>query len=124
MAKPAKKQVKKAEYKGYHKINLSKEDELIFPQWAQENPYGFEDLGRLVDNGYKVSFGWDAYHEGYVASMYCTSAKMEWAGYTLTAWAEDVVTAYYVLMYKHFVIAKEVWEIAPERAERGTSSFG
>lgn len=124
MAKTPKKQVKKAEWKGYHKVNLSKEQEQAFAQWASENPYGMEDIERLVDLGYKVSFGYDDYHQGFTASMYCTQAKMAWAGYTLTAWAGDMVTAYYVLMYKHFEICKGEWDIAPERSESQSSSFG
>ena len=124
MAKAQKKQVKKAEWKGYHKVNLTKEQEEAFPIWAQEHPYGLEDVERLVDLGYKVSFGYDDYHQGFTASMYCTQAKMAWAGYTLSAWAGDMVSAFYVLMYKHFEICHGEWEIAPERSERQSSSFG
>ena len=118
------KPVKRAEWKGYHKVNLDKADEALFVAWMRENDVRFEDIGILCNNGYKVSFGWDDYHEGVSASLYCTSAKMEWAGYTLTAWAGDVETAVKLLFFKHFILCQEKWEIAPEKVDKGTSSYG
>lgn len=124
MAKAQKKQVKKAEWKGYHKVNLSKEDEVLFIAWAEVNDFDLTWLEHWAEAGYKCSFGYDDYHQGYTAAMYCTQAKMEWAGYTMSAWAGDMVTAFKLLMYKHIVMCGEVWEVAPERSERQSSSFG
>lgn len=124
MAKSQKKQVKRAEWKGYHKVNLDKADEALFEAWQQENEVRFEDLGILANNGYKFSISWDDYHEGVSASLYASSAKMEWAGYTLTAWAGDVDTAVKLLFFKHFMLCREKWEIAPDKADKGTSSYG
>lgn len=124
MAKAQKKQVKKAEWKGYHKVNLDKADEILFETWRADNHVRLEDIGILLNNGYKFSLTWDDYHEGVSASLYCTQAKMAWAGYTLTAWAGDPDTATELLFFKHYVLCREVWEIAPEKADKGTSPYG
>lgn len=115
---------KKAEWKGYHKVNLDKADEVLFEQWRETNDVQISDFDVLCNNGYKVSVSWDDYHEGVSASLYCTAAKMEWAGYTLTAWAGDTETAIKLLFFKHYVLCQEHWEIAKEKADKGVSSYG
>lgn len=124
MAKAFKKTVKKAEWKGYHKVNLSKEDGILFESWKETNPIELDHLGILANNGYKFSLGWDDYHQGISASLYCTQQKMDWAGWTLTAWAADPETAIQLLFYKHYVMCGEVWEVAPERSENQGASYG
>lgn len=117
-------QPKKAEWRGYHRVNLDKADEALFEQWRGENVPTFADLDILANNGYKFAVSWDPYHEGVSASLYCTDAKMEWAGYTLSAWAGDTETATQLLFFKHYVLCREHWEIAPEKADKGTSPYG
>lgn len=124
MAQQKRKQPKKAEWKGYHKINLTPADELAFEVWRGENKPTWGWLGILANNGYKFSVSWDSYHEGVSASLYCTESKMEWAGYTLSAWAGDVDTAVELLMFKHYAMCSERWEIAPDKRESQTSSYG
>jgi len=124
MARSQKKQVKKAEWKGYHKINLTPEHELLFEAWKGKMDIQLTDFEPLCNNGYKISFQWDDYNQGVSASLYCTAAKMEWAGYTLSAWAGDLETAIKLLFYKHFVMANETWEITKDVSNRGTSSYG
>jgi len=116
--------VKKAEWKGYHKVNLSVEDGVTFDAWRVSQHVQFSDLDILANNGYKVSFSWDAYHEGVSASMYCTDAKMEWAGYTLSAWAGDVESALLLLFYKHYIMCEERWEIAPDKPNKDVLPYG
>lgn len=124
MAKPQKRQVKKAEWKGYHKVNLSKEQESAFEIWSSQQNILLSDIDILCNAGYKMSLSWDDYHSGISASLYCTQAKMDWAGYTLSAWASDVDTAIKLLFYKHYTICCEVWDVAEERTERSHSKFG
>jgi hypothetical protein len=124
MAKAASKKPAKAEWKGFHNVNLSKDDEVRFLAWQQENIVGMPHLEFWATNGYKVSFDFDAYNEGCRASLYCTMAKMEWAGYTLSAWAEDMQTALNLLCFKHEVMCKGTWEVAKDNPKKGTSSFG
>lgn len=119
-SKPA----KKAEWKGYHKVNLSKEQEAHFEVWATTQEVQITDLDVLCNAGYKFSLSWDDYHQGVSAGLYCTQAKMDWAGYTLSAWAAEANTAIKLLFYKHYILCEEVWDIAEERTERQHSKFG
>jgi len=114
----------KAEWKGFHNVNLTKEDETLFLAWQQENVVGMPHIEFWATNGYKVSFDFDAYNEGCRASLYCTMAKMEWAGYTLTAWGEDMQTALNLLTFKHEIMCKGNWDVAKDVTSKGTSSFG
>jgi len=124
MAKSQTKKPLKAEWKGFHNVNLSKEDEVAFLAFRESEISWDEWLSHFTDNGYKTSFDYDAYNEGFRASLYCTQAKMEWAGYTLSAWAADVTTAFYLLIFKHHVMCKDRWEVAKDNRNKGTSSFG
>ncbi len=118
------KAVKRADWKGYHNVNLTKQQEVDFTSWAEGETVAWEHMGILCNNGYKFSLNWDDFHGGVSASLYATSAKMEWAGYSLTAWAGDVETAVKLLFYKHYVLCLEVWEVAKDHPERQHSSFG
>lgn len=124
MAAKKKQPVKKADWKGFHNVNLSAEDEVLFEAWSKENVVGVNWIQSLADDGYKVSFDWDAHNEGFRAGLYATSAKMAWAGYTLTAWAEDAQTALNLLCYKHYVMCNQVWETAKDKPNKGTSKYG
>lgn len=124
MAAKKSKPVKKAEWKGYHKVNLSKEQENEFDAWEVSQTIQITDFDVLCNAGYKLSISWDDYHQGVSASLYCTQAKMDWAGFTLSAWAAEANTALKLLFYKHYVICEEVWDIAEERSERTHSKYG
>lgn len=116
--------VKPAEFQGYHKINLTQEQNDVFErEYANLSPR-MEDIDILVNNGYKLSFSWDDYNSGVSASLYAKNQKMEWAGYTLSAWAGDAQTALNLLLFKHFVVAKEQWEIVKKEREGSSSKWG
>jgi hypothetical protein len=115
----SKKQVKKAEWRGYHQVNLTAEDDAAFDAWLETVTEEFPWLDHLADDGYKISFSFDSYHSGISAALYCTQEKMAWAGYSLTAWGENSREAYLMLCYKHFVMCNQIWEVAanvPEKA--------
>lgn len=122
----AKKQktVKKADWKGYHKVSLTREQDAQFDVWALANPLDWSWVDHYADQGYKISFNFDEYHSGISAAMYCTQEKMAWAGYSLTAWGETAVEAFQMLLYKHIVICGEVWEVAPNVSERSYAKRG
>lgn len=124
MAKAQNKPVKRAEWKGFHNVNLTKVNETEFEAWRLENAAGMNWIQSLADDGYKVSFDWDSRNEGFRAGLYATSAKMAWAGFTLTAWAEDAQTAFELLCFKHYVLCNQVWETAKDVSNRGTSKYG
>lgn len=119
MSKP-----KRVDYKGFHNVNLTKEDESLFEAWREENVTAFNWIEALADEGYKVSFNYDAYNEGFKASLYAESAKMAWAGYTMTSWAGDIQTAFDLLCFKHYVMCKQDWDVARDVSKRNTSNYG
>lgn len=124
MAKTQKKPVKKAEWKGYHKISLTREQDADFDAWALANPLDWSWIDHYADQGYKISFNFDEYHSGMSAAMYCTQEKMAWAGYSLTAWGETAIEAFQMLLYKHIVICGEIWDVAPNVSERSYAKRG
>ena len=119
ISKPA-----KAEWKGFHNVNLTKENEVAFLEFRNSEISWDKWLTYFVDNGYKVSFDYDPYNQGFKAALYCTEKKMEWAGYTMTAWAADITTAFYLIIFKHDVMCEGRWEVAKDVTNKGTSSFG
>jgi len=122
--KAKKRPAKKAEWKGYHKVNLTDGMAKDFEKWRVDQRVQISDFDALCNNGYKISFSWDDYHEGVSASLYCTQQKMAWAGYVLSAWAGDIETAILLLFYKHYVICEEEWDIAPDVVDKGLSPYG
>lgn len=124
MAKSQTRQVKKAEWKGYHKINLTKEQNELFEDQYISRAVPFTDFDILVNNGYKLSVSWDSYNHGVSASLYAQDKKMEWAGYTLSAWAGDAETALKLLLFKHYVVANQQWEVVKTEREGSSSKWG
>jgi hypothetical protein len=118
------KPVKKAEWKGYVKVNLTVEQDKEFDKWTETVTDTFAWMDTLVNDGYKLSFNYDNYHTGVSAGLYAGDAKMEWAGYSLTAWGENVEEAYLMLCYKHFVICNQMWEIPPDLPEKSYKKRG
>ena len=110
MAKAQKKQVKKVEWKGYLRVNLTSEQDVAFDVWKQSQKIQLSDLDILLNNGFKFGLSWDAFHDGVTASFTANDAKLSYAGYVLTAWDADVESAMLLLFYKHYVICEEDWE--------------
>jgi len=116
--------VKKAEWKGYHRVNLNKEQEADFTAWASSQAIQISDFDVLCNAGYKLSLSWDDYHQGVSAALYCTQAKMDWAGFSLSAWAGDCETALKLLFFKHYILCGEIWDVAKDQSERQHGVFG
>lgn len=118
------KSAKKAEWKGYHKINLTREQNELFEGQYASRSVPFTDFDILVNNGYKLSISWDNYNGGVSASLYAQDQKMEWAGFTLSAWAGDAETALKLLLFKHYVVAEQRWEIVKPEREGSSVKWG
>jgi len=124
MAKAQQKKVAKADWKGYHKINLTNEQTKEFEDDYLPKEITLSEFDILINNGYKFSLNWDSYNSGVSASLYAADKKMDWAGYTLTAWAGDAETATKLLLYKHYIVALGQWEIVKPEREGSSSKFG
>jgi hypothetical protein len=106
-SKPPKNSV---EWKGYLRVNLTREQEAEFDVWFPTQTILLSDCGILCNNGYKFSLNWDKFHDGVSASLYANNEKLARCGWTLTAWAPSVEEAIGLLFYKHYVICEEDWE--------------
>lgn len=124
MAKAKSTKVKSAEWKGYHNVNLTAEQNQDFEDHHLQSPVGWDEIGILANNGYKFSVDWDDNNSGVKASLYAKNAKMDWAGYTLTAWAGDAETATKLLLYKHYVVCQQQWEVAKDHRAGASLKWG
>ena len=108
----SKKATKKTEveWKGYLRVNLTEEQEKHFDVWFPTQAIQLSDLDIVCNNGFKFSLSWDTFHNGISAALYAKDAKLAWAGWTLTAWADNVEEAMGLLFYKHYIICEEDWE--------------
>jgi len=106
--KPIKKT--KVEWKGYLRVNLTEGQEKDFDVWFPTQSIQVGDVGILCNNGFKFSLAWDDFHNGVSASLFANDAKLAWAGWVLTAWADSVEEAVALLFYKHYIICEEDWE--------------
>lgn len=101
---------RKVEFKGYLRVNLTDEQDAHFERWAEAQVIQLSDFDILVNNGFKVGFSWDSFHDGVVASLFANDPKLAWSGWILTAWDADVESAIKLLFYKHYIICEEDWE--------------
>ena len=122
--KATQKRPPKVEYKGYLSVNLSAEQDADFDSWLSASPDVFTFLFAEILLGYKLSFSEDEFNDGYSASFYAKSAKLPWAGWTLTAWAGSVGEAAALLWYKHHNIANKDWEQFTGRPAKSHSKRG
>jgi hypothetical protein len=112
------KRTPKVEWKGYLRVNLTPEQDANFDKWFPTQSIQLADVGILANNGYKFSIAWDDFHDGVVASLYASSPKLSWPGWTLTAWAPSVEEALSLLFYKHYIVCEEDWERFTDVVER------
>ena len=122
--KTAKKKAPKVEFQGYLSVNLSAEQDADFDAWLGGSPDVFNWLFEELLLGYKMSFAEDEFNDGFSVSLYAKSAKLPWAGWTLTAWAGSVEEAAALLWYKHHRIANRDWEQFTGRPAKSHSKRG
>jgi hypothetical protein len=124
MAKAKVHAVRKVEWQGYLRVNLTKEQEAAFDLWFKEADIQIGNLGNMANAGYKFSCSWDDFHDGVSASFFAASPKLAWSGWSLTAWAQSVEEAVGLLFYKHYVVCDQDWEHFKDVVERTHSTRG
>ena len=124
MAKTQKSKSPKVEWKGYLRVNLTEEQDRHFDEWRPSQVIQISDFDILCNNGFKISFVWDEFHHGVSASLFAGDVRLSWAGWVLTAWAEDVESALELLFYKHYVVCEEDWEHFTDVVERSNRKRG
>lgn len=124
MASKANKRPPKIEYRGFLRCNLSKEQVEQFKAWYETRPDVWSVLEEVIDEGYKLSIAEDTFNDAYQASLYCNTKKLDWAGWTLQAFAGTADKALALLFFKHWFVLDKNWEAIIERPEKGHQEFG
>lgn len=122
--KTPRKRAPKAEFKGYLNVNLSSEQDAEFDAWFESKPDVLFLLFDLIDFGYKVSFQEDEYNDGLQVSLYAKSTKLDWSGWTLSAWAGDLAEAAALLYFKHHFVCNRDWNQFTGRPQKSHASRG
>jgi hypothetical protein len=122
--KTATKRPPKAEYKGYLNVNLSAEDDLQFDAWYGTGAFSLDMLFDVMDLGYKISFSIDDYNDGISVAIYAKSTKLDWAGWTLTAWAGTLHEAAALCFFKHHFVCNQDWNQFTGRPQKSHASRG
>lgn len=125
MAKKAtQKRAPKAEFKGYLNVNLTAEQEAEFDAWYGAGSFTLDLLFETLDFGYKIAFSIDDFNDGIAVTMYAKSTKLDWAGWTLSAWAGTLDEAAAFCFYKHWFVANQDWNQFTGRPQKSHASRG
>lgn len=73
------------------------------------------DLATLLSAGYRVGISYSEKQGAFIVSITCRDAASANHGYTFSSFAADWVTALQVALFKHFVVAAEVWSTPTPR---------
>lgn len=68
-----------------------------------------ENIVSLVEEGYKVSFGEDAFNDCYACWLTAPAKDNPNSGHILQGRGPDVVSACAVCLYKHFTVFDGIW---------------
>lgn len=91
---------KKFEFKGFHNLEFDPEQKAAILQWMDAFPESPTDaMVVLVEGGYKVSIGYDAYHGTYQMSLTCKDTSSEYCGYCFTLKHDDIGRGMIILRY-------------------------
>lgn len=71
-----------------------------------------------IRSGYRIGVTYNPQNDAVIASLTCREAADVNAGCTVTAFAEDWVTAIQVVLYKHLVIAQKNWRANEVKQQR------
>lgn len=97
--------------------DLSAEDKQALKSAAIDAVDLFVNIGRLVGEGYKLSFGWDHYTDSFAAWLIGSSKECVNYGFILSARASTVEKAIAALFYKHTSVFDGVWHDRVERSK-------
>lgn len=110
-AKPSKSPKKSPERKfnGFVQCDLTKEQKEHAKSWIESSQPDWNTLFKLVDDEYKVSFGYDNYHKTFQCSLTCVANQSVNNGWVLVARAPDCMLAFGMACYKHFIVLDQIW---------------
>lgn len=101
---------KRAKWKGFININLTPDDKPELAKFRKANKDALDvPLGDLLRDDVSISLKWDSKSECFMAAMRCDNPSSPNGGYCITSRSRDFVEAYWMSLYKHFVICEGDW---------------
>lgn len=106
------------EWKGFVDCNLDKALKQAFHAWCETAVIDpMVKVAELVDDGYKVSFSLDRYHDAYQAALSYQVNGHENSGLTLSGRGPDLNGALMMVLYKHLVVLEGKWGGGTQRSK-------
>lgn len=105
-----KKEMKKAEFRGFANVELNAEEKAEMRQWILETEAVQVELDEMLASLYKVSVQKSEALGSYQATAFCMDGKSVNAGLILSAYAPHWWDAIACLAYKHAVKCEGVWD--------------
>lgn len=124
-AKADKKAAKAAErpasdgWKGFVNLELSDAQKAEAKKLLADADRVTDNVWKLVDDGYKVSFSYDGYHGAYLCAVTCQDKSSVNVGLTLTGRGGGILAAMASLWYKHDVVLERNWTSMSVQGPRG-----
>lgn len=119
-----KKRAQQSDWKGFVTCNLGKAEKDDARKWIAGYQKSLEDtICELVEAGYKVSFSQDRFHDASQTSLTCTDEESLNHGRTLIGRGPDLMSAFGMCLYKHFVMLDGDWSTR-EASEDSSDKWG
>jgi len=96
-------------WKGFISLELTDRQKAEVKALQADPDRVFDNVFSLIDDGYKISFSYDTYHDMYICSATGKDPKSPNNGLTLTGRGGKVLGAMAALWYKHDVVTERVW---------------
>ena len=96
-------------WQGFVDCVLDKKDKEALRALDLVVEYPYEDLPRLVADGYKVTFSYSEGQGTHVCTLTDQNPGSDFAGYSLSGRSDSLHKAYGTVMYKHLVVWGDGW---------------
>lgn len=107
----------KVVFKGYLSFTPNAEEKNAYREAVQSGFDWREFLDDAISTGLNVKVAWDGYNQAATATLYCTDANSDDAGWTLSVRAESAEQALSRCIFVHFVILQRRWDVLRERKD-------
>lgn len=107
--KEQKKDAVRAEFIGFFNLELDAQQKTDCKEWLQNDEQIGIEIEQAIASGYKFTISKDGRTDGYQATIQQVIKGEPNAGYCMSAFAKHWYLALGVLMYKHAVVLKYVW---------------
>lgn len=88
---------------------LSGEDAMRFGSWDAEKDEVQDMVGKMIADGYRLSFSYDSYNKALQCSVICGAVDGPNAGKGMSTFAHEFGKLVEVVVWKHFILFNETW---------------